>query len=167
MRRMLAVLAGMALAQASVAADVGGLAPSFEQARLTAAGTLSLAELHGRVVLLDFWASWCAPCLQSLPLYAQLRAEFARTDFEIVAISVDESVQDARDFLARRPVDFPTLHDPTGQIAQAYGVKAMPSSYLIDRDGTIRQVHLGFDSDHIAQLRAEIRALTGVSDAAQ
>jgi thiol-disulfide isomerase/thioredoxin len=164
--RCVAMVALFAVGARAYALEPGAVAPAFEHPLLSGSGTLSLASLRGKVVLVDFWASWCAPCLVSMPLYAQLREEFGRDQFEIIAISVDESADDARAFLAQRPVSFPVVHDAAGASAQAYQVRAMPSSYLIRADGTIDAVHLGFDSADLPSLRAQVRALTGDSHAA-
>lgn len=143
------------------AAQTGQPAPAFNLKKIGADGSLSLADLKGKVVLVDFWASWCGPCRQSLPLYNKLRAEFPRQDFDIVAINLDEDVADAKTFLAQHPIEYTALQNPQGDIAKAFDLKGMPSSYLVDRDGIVRASHVGFDSKDIDGLRTQIAQLTG------
>lgn len=160
--RALYLLLWLPLAAAAVAP--GDPAPAIRGADLRTGAAVDLAELRGSVVLVDFWASWCAPCLKSLPLYQRLHDEFPRADFEIVAVNVDEDPADALAFLARVKVGFPTLHDD-GSVASAWAPPTMPTSYLVDRDGRISSRHIGFKPSHIDALRSELRALIGARDA--
>lgn len=149
---------------ASAAAEVGAPAPDLRGPALAGTDEIDLAGLRGRVVLVDFWASWCAPCLKSLPAYEGLRGEFEREDFEIIAVNVDEEIADAQAFIARVPLSFPLLRDD-GSRATAWAPKTMPTSYLIDREGRIASRHLGYREGDIDALRSEIRALTGAPNA--
>jgi thiol-disulfide isomerase/thioredoxin len=143
------------------AAEAGKPAPAVALPELQSGQPFELAALRGRVVLLDFWASWCGPCRESLPLYQKLRDEFPRTDFEVVAVNVDDEKQDALAFLERIPLQFPLLHDEGGKVAAAYALKGMPSSYLIDRDGNVASRHVGFQRKDLAPLREHIVRLIG------
>ncbi|MEF7615104.1 TlpA disulfide reductase family protein [Aquincola sp. MAHUQ-54] len=160
---LLAVLAG--LCGPARAARIGEAAPDFERAALAAAGeppSQRLAGLRGRVVLLDFWASWCAPCRQSLPVYEQLQSALADQGFVLVAVNVDRNVQDAQRLLATLRLEAlarHAVHDADGRVATLYGVQAMPSSYLIDRRGVVRAVHAGFRPGDVAALRHSILQL--------
>lgn len=108
-------------------------------------GKLStLEDYRGKLVYLDFWASWCGPCRQSLPILNDIRAQFANDDFEVLAINVDEKLSDALKFLKKYPVDYPVLLDPKGQSPRAYGVPGMPTAYLIDEQGIVIYKHSGF-----------------------
>ena len=122
-------------------------------------GTVSASSFIGRVTYLDFWASWCGPCRLSLPALNRLSQEFASQDFGVVAISVDYVDEDALDFLARYPVDYPVAIDKTGDSGRAFAVAGMPSGYLIGRDGFIREVHVGFRKGDEALLRVKIAEL--------
>jgi thiol-disulfide isomerase/thioredoxin len=115
-----------------------------------------------KVVYMDFWASWCGPCGQSLPFLNELQSQMKNQGLEVVAVNLDENRQDADEFLAKHPVGLTIAADPEGHCPNAYGVQAMPSSFLIDRHGKVRHIHLGFrpgDRDglrnHIAALLAE------------
>lgn len=151
----IALLAGQSLA----ALEVSKPAPPISLPELKSDQILSLESLRGRVVLLDFWASWCGPCRESLPLYQQLRDEFPRADFEVLAVNLDEEKDDALAFLKRFSLQFPLVRDAKGDVATAYALKGMPSSYLIDRSGVLRSRHVGFQTKDIAPLRSSIQAL--------
>ena len=107
----------------------------------------------------DFWASWCGPCRLSLPALNRLSQEFDPKDFSVVAISVDYVDEDALDFLARYPVDYPVAIDKSGDSGRAFAVAGMPSGYLIGRDGLIREVHVGFRKGDEQVLRERIQSL--------
>ncbi|MGE5360591.1 MAG: TlpA family protein disulfide reductase [Bacteroidales bacterium] len=126
----------------------------------TAAGsTLALSDLRGEVILVDFWASWCAPCQASFPALSDLHAELHDRGFEVVAVNVDERRDDADAFLAARPHAMPVVFDPAGDAPSAFGVSAMPTSFLLDRDGRVRFVHVGYTSKTIDAYRREIDGL--------
>jgi cytochrome c biogenesis protein CcmG, thiol:disulfide interchange protein DsbE len=157
--RALPLLAMAALAPPALAVQAGDPAPMFEGAPLTGRAAIRLEDYAGKVVYLDFWASWCAPCRLSLPWMERLHREHAAAGLEVIAINVDEKAAEARRFLKRFPVGFPVVADPHGEIAALYDVRDMPSSYLIDRHGVVREVHRGFNRDSGARLRATIAAL--------
>ncbi len=121
--------------------------------------SLDLATLRGRVVYVDFWASWCGPCRLSFPRLQALRDELGPRGFEVVAVSVDESEEDARSFLEQVPVSYPVVRDGSGETPARFGVLGMPSGYLLDRDGVVRAVHQGFRRGDEQRLRAEVLAL--------
>ena len=156
---ILAIAAVLLAATPLVAVQSGEPAPAFTAPVLGGPGSLSLEKFRGKVVYLDFWASWCAPCAISLPALDSLRDEFAKDEFQVLAINVDRDPSKARDFLARRPVRYPSVADSKGELPARFGVQTMPTSFLIDREGVIRYVHRGFRSGDVDQLRAEIRKL--------
>ena len=127
-------------------------------------GTLSDTDLRGRVTYLDFWASWCGPCRLSLPALNRLRETFSSEAFNVVAISVDYVEEDALDFLARYPVAYPIAIDTTGDSGRAFAVAGMPSGYLIDKKGMIREIHVGFRKGDEVILQERIAALIAESD---
>ena len=127
-------------------------------------GTVSDSDLRGRVTYLDFWASWCGPCRLSLPALNRLRDTFSSEAFNVVAISVDYVEEDALDFLARYPVAYPIAIDTTGDSGRAFSVAGMPSGYLIDKKGMIREIHVGFRKGDEVILQERIAALLAESD---
>ncbi|MBS0395379.1 MAG: TlpA family protein disulfide reductase [Proteobacteria bacterium] len=131
---------------------------------LTAVGAaatdvVDLAALRGRVVYVDFWASWCVPCRQSFPYMNEVHREFAKDGLVIVAVNVDQDRAEADAFLRRYPPDFRIAFDTGGTLAERFHVKGMPTSFLIDRAGNVRMQHQGFRPDDRGPLRDEIRRL--------
>ena len=103
-------------------------------------------DLKGKVVLLDFWASWCPPCKASFPAMEQLKTKYGGDGLTIIAVSVDEKRENMERFLSEMKVSFTTLRDAEQKLVAAVDVPTMPTSYLIDRSGTVRFVHVGFES---------------------
>lgn len=117
---------------------------------------LDFGSYRGKVIYLDFWATWCPPCRKSMPFMMSMRKELGDEGLEVVAISVDEEKEAVNRFLARYPVNFAIAHDPDGDCPQKFEVMAMPSSYLIDRQGRIRYVHLGFRDGDKNEMREKV-----------
>jgi peroxiredoxin len=120
----------------------GQAAPAFELPLLDG-GTISLTSLRGRVVLLNFWATWCKPCEDEMPAMERLHAALAGPGFELVAVSADASRDDVTKFRDRLGLTFPIASDPDKQVSEAYQSYRFPESYLIDRDGTILSRYIG------------------------
>jgi len=123
---------------------------------------LDLAAYKGKVVYLDFWASWCNPCRQSFPWMNGLQSDYAGKGLVIIAVNVDQDHDRAAEFLEHTPAQFKIVYDPNGAIAQKYDFKDMPTSILIGRDGKVHYVHNGFDAgkeseylSHLTQLLNE------------
>jgi len=142
---------------AVAAQEVGKPAPAID---LPAAGAsnVKLADLKGRVVYVDFWASWCAPCKQSFPWMNDMQAKYGPQGLTIIGVNVDKKSDDADKFLASTPAKFTVAYDTAGQVAQAYQPKGMPTSYLIDGNGVVRAVHVGFRDKDKDELEREIAA---------
>ncbi len=159
-RKPAALLLLACLATAPAAAlEVGDIAPTFDAPRVSGEGTLSLEALRGKVVFVDFWASWCAPCQVSMPQLDALRKEFPPDRFVLVGVNVDRDPALARNLLERRSIGYPSASDPEGRLPARFGLETMPTAYLIDPDGVIRYVHRGFRKGDIETLRDEIRDL--------
>jgi cytochrome c biogenesis protein CcmG, thiol:disulfide interchange protein DsbE len=109
-----------------------------------AAGAIDLQAFRGRVVYLDFWASWCAPCRQSFPWMQSIVANYEKRGLTVVAINLDQNRQDAEQFLARFHPTFDVRFDPQGESAERFKVQGMPTSVVIGRHGTVRFMHVGF-----------------------
>ena len=140
---------------------MGAPAPEVRLPRLPAGESASLSSLRGKVVYLDFWASWCGPCRTSFPQLEQLRNELGSRGFEVYAINVDEVEADALQFLSEVPVSYLVVRDGEGATPEAYGILGMPTGYLIDRQGVVRHVHQGFKKRDGAKLRTKIIELLG------
>lgn len=125
----------------------------------TAQGKLRLSDLRGQVVYVDFWASWCIPCRKSFPWMNQLESRYSKQGLKIVAINLDKDQQLAKQFLADIPANFTVAYDPEGLSAQQFKVQAMPTSYIIDRNGKLHATHLGFREKDAAAVEVQIKAL--------
>lgn len=101
-------------------------------------------ELKGKVILLDFWASWCGPCKESFPVLEELHKKYAASGLVVLGVNVDDKAKAADDFLKRRPVSFPIVRDVSKRLVSAVDIETMPTSFLIDRQGKIKGVHKGF-----------------------
>lgn len=123
-------------------------------------GVVSLDQFRGQLVYLDFWASWCGPCKRSFPFMNAIQRKYADRGLRVVAVNVDQSTDDARQFLRAVPADFTVAFDPLGVTPGLYKIKGMPSSVLIGRDGNILSFHQGFKPADEGKLeRAIIDAL--------
>ena len=129
----------------------GDVFPSLASASLV--GTVP--ETAGHVTIVDFWASWCAPCKASFPAYGKIQADFAARGLVVVAVSVDEKASEYEKFLKKFHPPFVTLLDEKKQLVSVVRVPSMPTSYLLDREGHVRFVHVGF---HGAATEQEIRS---------
>jgi len=121
------------------------------------AGTVDLDSLRGKLVLVDFWASWCGPCQQSFPWMAEMYRRYAEKGFTIVAVNLDKERGLADEFLAKHLVPFPVAYDPSGKTAKSYKVWGMPTSYLVSPKGEILSTHMGFDAKNTAAFEAAIQ----------
>ena len=122
-------------------------------------GNVQLESLKGKVVYLDFWASWCKPCVKSFPWMNDMKQSYADKGFEILAVNLDKDRKLADEFLKNMDVNFMVAFDESGKSAAAYKLKGMPSSYLIGRDGKVYASHIGFREKDKAQLEQAIKKL--------
>lgn len=146
-------------APATWALDAGVPAPELKLPGLKEA--VDLASLKGKVVYVDFWASWCGPCKKSFPFMNDLQAKYRAEGFEVLAINLDAKREDADKFLAEVPAQFTLAFDAKGDSAKRFEIKGMPSSYLIGRDGKVVAAHKGFKEEDRKDLETRIaQALT-------
>ncbi len=155
-------LGGLLLATLSslpaLAIEEGELAPDFTLPSIYAGQpAISLSALAGKAVYVDFWASWCAPCLLSLPQYNELYHKYKDQGLEFIAINVDSPSEDGLEFLEETPLDFPIPADPAGDTMELFKVIGMPTSFLIAPDGTVELVHMGFRNGDIEIIEEAIQ----------
>lgn len=120
---------------------------------------LKISDLKGEVVYVDFWATWCPPCRQSFPWMEEMHQRYSDLGFKVVAISLDNKRDVIDQFLKTMKTSFVIAHDPAGDSANAFKVKGMPSSYLIDRKGNIHMSHMGFNDRDKEKLESQIKDL--------
>jgi peroxiredoxin len=156
------LIAGLPLLPATVlAGDIapGAVAPTFVLNSSTGK-PIGLADLKGQVVLINFWASWCGPCRQEMPILDQLYRSYQPAGFTLIGVNVEPNASDAEKFLQGTPVSFPILFDPKSTVSQLYEVSGMPSTIIVGRDGKIAYVHHGYKPGDEGEYLNQIRTLT-------
>ena len=149
----------MLVASLAYAATVSGPAPNFTL-QSNAGGQVSLASLKGKVVMVNFWATWCVPCRQEMPHLEALYEKYNGLGFELLAVNVEKNnAEGARKWLQETPVTFPVLFDPENQVTKLYKVQTMPSTVIIGRDGTMRFMHNGYKPGYENDYQTQVRAL--------
>jgi thiol-disulfide isomerase/thioredoxin len=120
---------------------------------------LDLKQYNGKVVYLDFWASWCKPCQKSFPWMNDMVQRYPVREFKLITINLDSNQKAMNDFLSRVPALFDIYHDPSGTLAEKFQLQGMPTSYLIDKSGKVVTRHIGFQTELISEYEAEIEEL--------
>lgn len=144
---------------ASAARDmIGTPAPDFTLGSLEGSN-LRLSEYQGRVVMINFWATWCGPCRQEMPLLDELYTQYQPLGFTILGVNVEEDPSKAKQLLKESPVNFPILYDDKSEVSKLYKVVAMPSTVLVDRDGNVRYLHQGYKPGYEESYQHQVRAL--------
>ena len=142
---VLFVMTALLLGSPLHAGEVSGKAPDFTL-KSNSGKNIKLSEYRGEVVLLNFWASWCGPCRQEMPLLEQLHERYSSYGFTVMGVNVEEDSSKAKKMLRDVPVTFPILFDTENKASKQYKVSAMPSTVMIDRDGNMRYLHKGYKS---------------------
>jgi thiol-disulfide isomerase/thioredoxin len=142
---------------ARAGALLAGLLLCLQAASGASADAVSLEHYRGSVVLLDFWASWCVPCRRSFPWMNEMHGKYADDGLVIVAVNLDNDPAEARAFLREFPSDFRIGYDEEKSLARRFEVQAMPSSYLIGRDGQVLKRHFGFKAKKTSEYEAAIK----------
>ncbi len=153
----LAVLVAAPASQAAMPA-VGASAPDFAL-KSSSGKNLRLSEHRGEVVMINFWATWCGPCRQEMPLLNRLHEQYRKAGFTLLGVNVDDKPQAAQDMARQLGVGFPLLFDSDKQVSRRYDVDAMPTTLLIDRAGKVRHIHRGFRPGYEIRYEAEIKEL--------
>ena len=141
------------------AVEVGEPAAEINLPDLNGGKKISLAALRGKVVIVDFWASWCAPCKEEMPVLESLYKRFKDKGLVIIGVSVDNEASNAKTFLSSVKVSFPIVHDAGHVVADKFKPPRMPTSYVLDKAGKIRFVHGGFRKEDSKKLEEEITKL--------
>lgn len=159
-RKVLMGLALTAIAATSVASSdlAGRPAPDFAL-RSSTGENLRLSEYRGDVVMINFWATWCGPCRQEMPLLDDLYNRYQRVGFNLLGVNIDDDSSRAMDMMAELGVDFPVLFDDRKEVSRMYEVDAMPVTVLVDREGNVRYVHQGYKPGYEEMYLDEIRSL--------
>jgi len=159
-RRFALGIAALLMTSSAMALDKGSAAPVFDLKGVE--GNINLAKYQGKLVYLDFWASWCGPCRQSFPWMNELQSKYGAQGLQIIGVNLDQKNEDARQFLTTTPARFLVAFDPAGATPRSYGVKGMPSSVLIGPDGKVIFEHAGFKEADRAALEEKIKSSLGV-----
>jgi len=154
----LILLLGLLTTGSVLALDVGGPAPDFTL-KSRSGENIKLSEQRGDVVMINFWASWCAPCRQEMPLLEELHDRYADLGFTLLGVNVEEDSSAALGLLKEIPVTFPVLFDSRNDVSKRYNVVAMPTTVILDRDGTVRYVHKGYLPGYEDEYRKQIKEL--------
>ena len=141
--RYLLVAGLLSLAGAANAVGLQDEAPDFTLENLTG-GNMRLEEYRGQVVLINFWASWCGPCRQEMPILDRLHHRYEDTGFAVLGINVEGESAPAQEIVDRTNVTFPILIDDGQKVSELYNLEAMPSTVVVDRDGVVRYIHRGY-----------------------
>jgi peroxiredoxin len=151
-------MAAIVVTAASFAADTGSPAPSFTLNDLTGQ-QIALSKYKGQVVMVNFWATWCGPCQQEMPLLDQMYKKYKPAGFTLIGVNVDKDAPPVKALLERKPVSFQVLLDPTNSVSKTYHVDEMPSSVIVDRKGQIRFIHRGYKPGDENEYQDRIRQL--------
>jgi cytochrome c biogenesis protein CcmG, thiol:disulfide interchange protein DsbE len=144
------------------ALDRGARAPEIDL-RDRSGARVRMASPRGKVVLVDFWASWCAPCREELPVLQRLYERYRERGLVVVGVNVDREQRNMNDYVQRFRLTFPVVHDSAHRVADRYSPPTMPTSYLIDRGGVVRYVHRGFRASDARELESRVQTLLGSS----
>ena len=149
------VLAATSLASSGL---VGQPAPDFVL-KSASGDNLRLSEFRGDVVMINFWATWCGPCRQEMPLLDELYSTYQRVGFNLLGVNIDDDSGKAMNMITELGVSFPVLFDTRKEVSKLYAVDAMPATIIVDRDGRVRHVHHGYKPGYEQDYLNEIRSL--------
>ena len=155
---LLALIFLFFLTPAIYAESIKGPAPDFTL-KSRNGENIKLSELRGEVVMLNFWASWCAPCRKEMPLLEVIYKKYSDLGFTLLAVNVEEDSSKANNLLRDIPVTFPVLYDNTNKVTKLYKVVAMPSTVIIDRDGNLRYLHRGYLPGYEEEYKKQVSEL--------
>ena len=156
--RIFTLFAFVFVATASNAGSVSGPAPDFTL-KSRSGKNIRLSDLRGQVVMLNFWASWCGPCRQEMPILEQLHKRYGKLGFTVVGVNVEQDSSKAVAYLRDIKVSFPILYDNTSKVSKLFNVNAMPTTVMIDRNGKMRFLHEGYKPGYEKDYKKQIKQL--------
>jgi thiol-disulfide isomerase/thioredoxin len=152
------IIISVVFSTAVFAENSAKLAPDFSLPGVNNS-QINLADYRGKVVLVDFWASWCTPCIRSFPWMDEMVEKYGEQDFEIIAINMDQEAILAKKFLTRYPNKLTIAFDPQGVVAEQYEIMGLPNSFILNKQGEIVYKHVGFRLSELDKYEAEILSL--------
>jgi peroxiredoxin len=155
---LIASLFALVCAPQANALDAGAKMPEIGLKDLSGK-QVDVASLAGKVVIIDFWATWCAPCREELPELEKFYKKYGGKGLAIVGVSVDKEPDNIKSFLEKLKVTFPVVHDAGHAVSGKYGPPRMPSSYIVDKKGIVRYVHGGYRASDAAEFEKQIQEL--------
>jgi len=153
----LATLLAVPVSQAAMP-SAGSAAPDFTL-KSNGGKNLKLSEFRGQVVMINFWATWCGPCRQEMPLLNRIQEKYRKAGFMLLGVNIDDRPEAAQAMARNLGVHFPILFDTEKRVSRLYDVNAMPSTLLIDRDGKLRYFHLGYRPGYETRYESQVREL--------
>src|SRR5471032_89320 len=161
MKRRIAGFAALLIALPVIGAvDTNAPAPDFTL-NAQSGKNVALTQFKGQVVMLNFWASWCGPCRQEMPLLDSIYKKYSKLGFTMIGVNVEPDSKAANDWLKQTPVTFPILYDTDSKVSKLYGVAGMPSTVIVDRKGNVRMIHRGYkagdENEYLSSIRSLIR----------
>jgi thiol-disulfide isomerase/thioredoxin len=158
--RPASIIAMLALALPALAVTSSAPAPDF-RLKTSDGKQFSMTEHKGEVVMINFWASWCGPCRQEMPLLDSIYKKYGKLGFTLVGVNVEPDQAAADAWLKKTPVSFPILYDPDSKVSKLYGVQGMPNTVFVDRKGQVRKIHRGYkpgdENQYLDQIRQLVR----------
>lgn len=156
---LLGIFLGIIAASSLAASDLAGQAAPDFALKSSTGENLRLSEYRGDVVMINFWATWCGPCRQEMPLLNDLFNRYQRVGFSLLGVNIDDDSRRAMQMVEDLGVDFPVLFDETKAVSKLYQVEAMPVTVIVDREGIVRYVHHGYKPGYEQHYLTEIRTL--------
>jgi peroxiredoxin len=158
--RIAGMVAAVILALPAVAAAPSGPAPQFTLPS-KAGSDVSLGQYKGQIVMINFWASWCVPCRQEMPMLEDIYKKYNKLGFTLIGVNVEPDSKAADDWLKQTPVSFPVLYDKESKVSKMYNVSGMPTTVIIDRKGNLRYLHISYkpgdEGEYLNTIRTMIR----------